>query len=130
MVFAVMNQNEAPVPVGGVATDLFNCSGSGRGFAKYEHMFRCNLAPNCLNNEDEADCDYVTSECGAGFVDIGESCLRFSGLKPAESYSKAGVCVGWWVGGVSVGGCGVCLCACVGGGVCVCEVCVWVCVCV
>ena len=54
-------------------TGQWNCSIPN--WTQYRKHFACNLDPECVAGEDEADCPY--SGCGAGNISVSGSCFFF-----------------------------------------------------
>ncbi|XP_076442765.1 uncharacterized protein LOC143281438 [Babylonia areolata] len=47
---------------------------------QFSQHFPCNLESNCINSEDEVECDYITAGCGQGVITAGDGCYVFWNL--------------------------------------------------
>lgn len=70
-----------------VEPGVFNCSVPY--FHRFQVHMKCNLAKECVNNEDEANCKYASEECGVGLIDSGTKCLSYRNPKKNITWNEA-----------------------------------------
>ena len=68
----ILDKANSPSPTR-LPTGQWNCSIPN--WTQYRKHFACNLDPECVAGEDEADCPY--SGCGAGNISVSGSCFFF-----------------------------------------------------
>ncbi|KAK7462032.1 hypothetical protein BaRGS_00038561, partial [Batillaria attramentaria] len=84
MLYSIHNVTQAPQVM---HSGLFNCSVPY--YPAFRQHLECNLETQCFAREDEDGCPYNSQDCGTGFIDAGNKCLKFYRVRRAITWYDA-----------------------------------------